>query len=297
MKRLLLAVTSALALCAVAIAPAAVITKTYVPDNDHRFVGLVAFYDANGEFQHRCTGELLAPKVLLTAGHCTDNGAGGVNASARVWFQQDAGAHYDPATQLDPVSGYPEYCAAGTLGIKCAESSEMYNYGFDNFAGFPNTKDVGVVILDQEIEGLGFASLAGAGELNSLDRAKGTQDKEFRVSGYGISHSAKQGTVALSFRVRLQAVSKLVNTVGGWNDGFNIQLNGNGDDRGGTCSGDSGGPVFYPENSNQIVAVTSFGHSNAGCRGDGYYYRTDRQVVIDWILKVSGTAGAGIEVD
>ena len=69
----------------------------------------------------------------------------------------------------------------------------------------------------------------------------------------------------------------------------NPQLNGNGDDRGGTCSGDSGGPVFWPKGSNQIVAVTSFG-KNAKCRGDGYYYRTDRKAVIDWIKAKSGGA-------
>ena len=39
-------------------------------------------------------------------------------------------------TQLDPVTGYPDYCAAGTLGTLCATSSQIYNYGFANFAGF-----------------------------------------------------------------------------------------------------------------------------------------------------------------
>jgi hypothetical protein len=295
MKRFLLSASAAVVIAALAIAPVAAITKNYYPDPDHTFVGLVAFYDEAGEFQHRCTGELLAPQVLLTAGHCTDNGAGGVNASARVWFQQDAGAHYDPATEHDPVSGYPDECAGDTLGTLCAESDEMYNYGFDNFAGFPNTRDAGIVILTQPITGLGFASLAGAGTLDSLARAKGIQDKEFRVSGYGISHLSKQG--AVSFRVRLQAVSKLVNTVSQSNLGYNIQLNGNGDDRGGTCSGDSGGPVFYPKNSNRIVAVTSWGKSNAGCRGDDYSYRTDRAAVINWILDVSGDHGDAIVIN
>jgi len=290
MKRALLSLAAAVAMLAVAIAPVAAITKNFEPDPDHTFVGLVAFYNADGVFQHRCTGELLAPTVLLTAGHCTDNGTGGVNAFARVWFQEKAGAEYTAANGEDPVTGYPNKCAAGTLGTLCAESRLMYNYGFDNFAGFPNTHDVGLVILDQPITGLGFGALAAAGALDSLNTAKGTQDKDFRVSGYGISHSAKQGTVAVSYRIRLQAVEQLVNTVAPYNAGYNIQLNGNGDDRGGTCSGDSGGPVFYPQNSNQIVAVTSFGKSNAGCRGDGYYYRTDRQAVIDWIM---GHAGAG----
>jgi hypothetical protein len=291
MRRLLLSLAAAASILAVAVSPAAAITKNYTPDFDHTFVGLVAFYDTNGDFVHRCTGELLAPTVLLTAGHCTDNGSGGVNTTARVWFQQGAGANYDPATQHDPVTGYPDECAAGTLGSLCAESHVMYNYGFDNFAGFPNTHDVGLVILDQPITGLGFATLASAGTLDPLVNARGTQDVTFGVSGYGISFAAHKGAVSISFRVRLQATEKLVNLNAPYNAGFNIQLNGNGGDRGGTCSGDSGGPVFYPATSDQVVAVTSFG-KNATCRGDGYYYRTDRQDVIDWILAHAG-ADAG----
>ena len=68
-------------------------------------------------------------------------------------------------------------------------------------------------------------------------------------------------------------------------DGFNLQTSANrGGGRGGTCSGDSGGPVFYPANidSNVIVAVTSFG-LNAWCRGTDFAYRTDTQDVHDWI--------------
>jgi secreted trypsin-like serine protease len=69
---------------------------------------------------------------------------------------------------------------------------------------------------------------------------------------------------------------------------LSVQANGNGDDRGGTCNGDSGGPVLWPADSNQVVAVSWWGRGNAGCRGTGYYYRTDRQVVIDWILDKAG---------
>ena len=288
MRRLAAVIILALSLLAAAGTPSTAITKNYVKDFDHPYVGLIAFYNADGEFQGRCTGELLAPTVVLTAGHCTDDGAGGVHASARIWFQQGAGANYDPATQQDPVTGYPEACAAGTLGTLCAESTQMYNYGFDNFAGFPDTHDVGLVILEQPIEGLGYATLAAAGTLDPLNRAKGVQDKNFTVSGYGISFSAKQGAYAISFRERLMATSTLVNTVNQATAGYNIQLNGNGDGRGGTCSGDSGGRVFGPVDSDQIGALTSWGKSNAGCRGDGYYYRTDRQEVIDWILENAG---------
>lgn len=56
------------------------------------------------------------------------------------------------------------------------------------------------------------------------------------------------------------AQSTLVNLNSALNDGFNLQTQGNGNGRGGTCSGDSGGPVYLGgSSSNLIVAVTSFG--------------------------------------
>ena len=109
-------------LLAITVYPASAITFNYVKDFEHPFVGLAVFYDANGEFSHRCSGSLLSPTVFLTAGHCVE----GV-ASARVYFQQDAGAHYDPATQLDPVSGYPDYCAAGTEAV-CTTGHQLVNF-------------------------------------------------------------------------------------------------------------------------------------------------------------------------
>ena len=286
MKRNLVALATAIAALAVAIAPAAAITKNFQPDPDHPFVGLIVFYDSDWNGVQRCTGELIAPTVVLTAGHCVDDGGGAVNAHARIWFEQDAGAQFDGIE--DPVTGYPNECLEAAY---CAESSLMFNYGPGSFVGFPNTQDVGIVILDQPMTNLGYGYLAKAGTLDSLNKAKGTQDKNFRVSGYGISFSAKKGNVEISYRVRLQAIEKLVNTVNPYTAGYNIELNGNGNDRGGTCSGDSGGPVFYAQDTNRIVAVTSFGKS-ADCRGDGYYYRLDRQPVIDWILSVAG-ADAG----
>jgi hypothetical protein len=262
------------------VVPVFAITGNYVKDFEHPFVGLAVFYDASGEFVHRCSGSLLSPTVLLTAGHCTDSTTGATNA--RIYFQQDAGAHFDPVTgTADPFTGYPDDCAAGTLGHTCATSHTLYNYGFDNFAGFPNTHDAGLVILEQPISLSEYGQLAEAGTLDPLDTKRGRQDLRFTVSGYGLSYSSPVGVV--SFRERLMAESKLVNLNSSLNDGFNLQTNGNGKDKGGTCSGDSGGPVFYPANSNNIVAVTSFG-LNEWCRGVDFAYRTDRQEVIDWIL-------------
>jgi hypothetical protein len=280
--RKLLALSAALITAlAIGLAPAGAITKNYVEDFEHPFVGLVVFYDAEGEFLWRCSGSLLTPIVFLTAGHCTDQDAEDSPVTARVYFQQDAGANYDPETELDPITGYPEFCAAGTLGVTCATSDELYDFGFDDFAGFPNIHDVGLVILDQPIALSEYGQLAAAGTLDALHEQR-RNETVFTVSGYGLSYSSPVGVE--SFRSRLMAESKLVNVKGGLNQGFNLQTNGNGGGRGGTCSGDSGGPVFLGGfSSNLIVAVTSFG-LNPYCRGVDFAYRTDTEAVLAWIL-------------
>ena len=51
--------------------------------------------------------------------------------------------------------------------------------------------------------------------------------------------------------------------------------------KGGSCNGDSAGPVFE-EGTNVIAGVVSFGF-NPQCKGQDYSYRLDRQEVLDWI--------------
>jgi Trypsin len=274
-RKLLLLCAAVTGALAIGLVPAGAVTNNYVDDFEHPFVGLVVFYDEEGEFSHRCSGSLLTDVVFLTAGHCTDGAS-----SARVYFQQDAGANFNGT--IDPITGYPEFCANGTLGTLCATSDELYNYGFDDFAEFPDIKDAGLVILDQRISMPEYGQLAASGTLDELHERRGLADAIFTVSGYGLSYSSPVAVV--SFRSRLMAESKLVNVKAGLNQGFNVQTNGNGKDRGGTCSGDSGGPVFLGGfSSNLITAVTSFG-LNEWCRGTDFGFRTDTQLVLDWIL-------------
>lgn len=279
MRKIVVLLAGLLMATTVTAPPAAAITGDYVEDFEHPFVGLVAFYDEAGEFVQRCSGSLLTSTVFLTAGHCTDAATGAV--TARVYFQQDAGANYDPATGLDPVSGYPETCAAGTLGTLCATSDELYNYGFAQSGELPNSRDVGLVVLDQEIAMSEYGALAAAGTLDRLATRRGQQELTFTASGYGLTET--NPVKVTSFRERLMAQAQLTNLRSHLTDGFNLQTNGNGTGRGGTCSGDSGGPVFYGGfESNLIVAVTSFG-LNEYCRGVDFAYRTDQQAVLDWI--------------
>lgn len=285
MRKSLLALGALVALLLGITAPASAITGTYVEDNEHPFVGLLVLYDENGDFLARCSGSLLTPEIFLTAGHCTDGAT-----SARVYFQQDAGVNYDPATQQDPVTGYPDQCAAGTEGLTCATASQLFNYGFDDFASFPNTLDAGLVILDTPIYLDEYAVLAAPGTLDTFATQRGVQNLTITASGYGLSYSSPVEVV--SFRERLMATGTITNLRSHNTAGFNLQTNGNGLGKGGTCSGDSGGPVFLGGyESNLVVGVTSFG-LNSYCRGADFAYRVDTTDVQAWIYATAAAAGA-----
>jgi hypothetical protein len=264
--------------------PAQAITGNWQPDFEHEYVGLVVFYfEDTGEFSHRCSGSLISPSVFLTAGHCVDESEGALDA--RIYFHQAVGANYDPVTQLDPTTGYPEYCIR--RDPLCVEAADVYNYGYP--AGFPDTGDVGLVILDKPMSTDvidSYGSLAEPGYLDALETSRGTQDVTFTVSGYGVTDNHPNFPLE-SYRSRLMATSTLRNLTSAWNDGFNIQTGGEGNDKGGTCGGDSGGPVFHGE-EDAIVAVTSFGKLEH-CVGSDFAYRVDQQAVLDWIETVLTT--------
>ncbi len=78
------------------------------------------------------------------------------------------------------------------------------------------------------------------------------------------------------------ATMYLINDHSANTDGVNLQTTANASQgKGGTCSGDSGGP-FFITNTRVIASVNSFGF-NAVCRGVDFSYRLDRLPVINWI--------------
>jgi secreted trypsin-like serine protease len=291
MKKLLLLLAACVAVLSLLPGSAKAITGNFVEDNEHPFVGLVAFYDAEGNFMWRCSGSLLTDRVFLTAGHCTDQDAEESPVMARIWFHQDVGGQYNPpSVPIDPRTGYPEMCIEGDP--LCVESTLLFDFGFDNFAGFPNIHDVGLIILpeDQAVELPEYGVLAPAGFLDSLS-TEALKAATFTVAGYGVSRTNPAQT--LSFRERLMAQTKLTNpnlNASRNTAGFNLQLSSApGGGRGGTCFGDSGGPTFYGGfSSNVIVGVNSwlFGFNRQTCGGTGFAFRTDTEAVIDWILGI-----------
>lgn len=305
MRRLITLLACVVAAVSLLATPAGAVTGNFVKDFEHPYVGLVAFYDvdsATGEetFLWRCSGSLLTDRVFLTAGHCTDQDAEESPELARIWFHQNVGGAFDPVTGAeDPNTGYPNRCLEGDP--LCVESTLLFDFGFDNFAGFPDIHDVGLIILpeDQAVELPEYGQLAEAGFLESIAAESGLKDATFTIAGYGVSRINPAQT--LSFRERLMALAQLVNLNQSHNTaGFNLQLSGNpGRGLGGGCFGDSGGPTFYGGfDSNVIVGVNSwlFGFNRQTCGGTGFAFRTDTAAVIEWILGIAARYGEADEI-
>jgi hypothetical protein len=283
MRRLLALFVALAAMLALAV-PAGAVTGNFTKDFEHPYVGLAVFYDADGNFSHRCSGTLLSPSIFLTAGHCTF----GIT-DARVYFQQDAGVHYDPALGYDPVTGYPEF--GGFTGT-------AYTYPLsDGNAYFPkhNNGDVGVIIFDQPIPTSvvsTYGSVAAPGSLDYLATARHGASPTVTISGYGISDVRP---VTVSFRERLMATARIINVNSAGTNGFNLQITNNpGGGKGGDCFGDSGGPILW-DSTDIVVAVVSFG-INSNCAGVAYEYRVDQQAVLDWLHQFEVMTGETITV-
>ena len=300
MRKTLALVVLVLALIVAPITSANAITgNAVVSDRDN--VVLVTFYDEQGVYLWRCSGTLIAPTIVLTAGHCTYGAA-----EARVWADQ--GPYVETPVDeggypLSPVEDRPP--CAGYIGWPCTDedaTGEPLTYpgfGFpgivpDEEASFPNTGDVGLVILDTPIDPeTGYASLAESGALDVFATERGRQNITFTVVGYGLQRTRPTGDVAV--RIRLEATTQLVNLRNALTAGFNLQTTANpGGGRGGTCFGDSGGPILYGD-SNVIVAITSFGITPY-CTGVDFAFRIDQADVLAWILEVAAAEGETISV-
>jgi hypothetical protein len=286
MRRLLVAVVASIAVLFGLTGPASAITGNFVPDNEHEYVGLIVFYDETGEFVQRCTGSLISPTVFLTAGHCVtiDDATGELAASARIYFEQDAGADYDPVTDTPATSGYPY-----TGGVT---ASTFYAFDYQGITVPATNNDVGLAVLDQPYQLDTYGSLAAPGTLEEYGtgpRARVT------VSGYGVSYVNGNPAATLSYRSRLMVNSWIIGT-GGVANGINVQLSSApGRGGGGTCFGDSGGPTLL-YGTDTIVAVTSFGMSRNVCGGTEFNFRVDTAAVQEWMQSVL-TAEQWAEID
>jgi hypothetical protein len=285
-------------------APVGAITNGQPDAGEHPYVGQLFFYDADyvdsrfddpgGWFN--CSGTLISPTVVLTAGHCTfGTGTDGASTLPKGWGGNDVWVSFDAAPDyegINPTSSYGrdqnhQRYLDRVAWLKTKPSwhrGTAYPHpGFDNNAFY--LADAGVVVLGDDMSALGKARLPSVDYLDQF-AGKAKAHTLFEAVGYGLEYSRPK--VELGGDTRMKSQQVIVNSLGvyGVHDKSSIVFsNNNGKPhQGGTCSGDSGGP-FFKSDTNLQVAVNSYGVPPNCTGGDGAY-RIDQPDDVAWLQLV-----------
>jgi secreted trypsin-like serine protease len=218
----------------------------------------ILFRGSNGD-EALCTGTLVAPTVVLTAGHC-----------------------YDP---LQPP--LPDNVLIGTSSLARPDDGETIEIK----AGYvypdaQNTEDVTVLVLARPSTRTPRKIATGWARVDLVNGAR------ISLVGYGATNQNGDHFV----NELQEATTKITDFDCSTSSGCNAAARPAGELGAGgmgidTCPGDSGGPLYLTTGYGAFLAgVTSRSYDDArvACSEGGIYERPDK--IIDWIESVSGVA-------
>ena len=268
MRRTAALVLAALAVSLGTVGTALAITGGQLDGNTHPNVAMIVFYQPDGRF--RCSATLVSPTVLVTAAHCTDGVRGKVIATFDSVAPTPSPRAADDSGNGMSQTGYQAPVAGWLTGTP---------YAHPLWAGklqLNNLHDVGVVVLDLPYAAAAPAALPPENYLDSLSKGNGGLNKQtFTLVGYGVFfEKPAEGPQKPSDDAGNDRTRRFTTAVGQNVSSQTLKLAENANDSragGGSCFGDSGGPVFQ---GGFLVGDTSYG-SSPFCRSYGAYYRLD----------------------
>jgi secreted trypsin-like serine protease len=252
-------------------------------ENQYPYVGAIVGVEspATGQPFVFCSGSLIHPRVLLTAGHCTDRLETLLNQGlitlddVRVSFGQDA---LDPKSwlEVEEVITHPDY-QPGLV---------------------PNDDpvDVGVLIFKKPVRKIAPAILPDVGLLDVLKAAGELRDgseggSRLTVVGYGRTLEFPPPETIPPDGLRRFADSEYLALLDAWIVTSRNQASGDS----GTASGDSGGPTLWRDpvtGLDILVGMTSWGDPEKVAMT--FKYRVDIPQTLDFIDFVIGAVEEGL---
>jgi len=246
----------------------------------HPYVGALVSVPPSGEFKGQriplCSGTLISARVFLTAGHCTDFL---IKEKLPTYVSFDP--TYKPgASKVIKATPYlhPRFCLPEDKA-DCAPPGRPEIVG-----SLPRDfrYDVGVAVLEKPVRMATYGALPDAGLVETLNEGQRLTAVGYGTTGYEIGGESPPRPQLVYPDDRYRATVRLLNTNDPLGDMF-VKTTGVSLIRGkgeAPCSGDSGGPLFMPDQQT-IVGVTSFGA--LVCRGPAYYQRMDLPRVLKWV--------------
>jgi endonuclease G len=228
---------------------APVVGGSTVPDG--KWPDTVAIIGTTGT----CSGTLIAPTVVLTAGHCAEIDPKQIIANTTD-FARQGGTHVN----VRSITAYPDW---------------------------KTSYDVSVIVLDSPVAGITPRAVGTSCSFGSF----GTSS-EVHLVGFGLTDQQGIGTNTGLHEAMAQVRDPDCSAGHGCKPavapGGEFVAGGGGTD---SCFGDSGGPVYLdtPRGTIAIGAVSrGVDGSSDPCGGGGIYVRTDKLVA--WIEETAGTA-------
>jgi hypothetical protein len=247
------------------------ITGNYASDS-REYVGVIVLFsdEARSEPIGFCSGFLVSPSVMITAGHSLIN----VKAVS-VCFDKGPIIY-------DIINGKIVYYGTNTIYNGVPEDYSDYVPAKTSRQEL-STSDIGLIRLDTAVKNTIFPKLPDVGFADTLSSKINLQ-----VVGYGFQYQStpKKDGVMNSWRGALsqnvaQCELSPANFVG--SDKY-LKLSANAaQNKGGVSFGDSGGPVIYTDSQGDTVLAINAFVSNANCAGVTYHTRIDIASVVDWI--------------
>jgi MYXO-CTERM domain-containing protein len=201
-----------------------------------------------------CTGTLIAPTVVLTAGHCAD---------------------LEPTTVIADTTDY----ASGGQRVAVLRTVA--------YPKWETTFDVSVVVLAKPI-----TSVAPRRIGTSCTYHEFRDTTMVRIVGFGATNADGTATNTKLREAMTQVTDPMCSAESGCNKqvapGGEFVAGGTGNAD--SCFGDSGGPVYLETNRGPIVVgAVSRGVDNSAtpCGGGGIYVRTDK--IVSWIEETAET--------